>query len=246
MEVLSDSAHPLELRRELGEPMLKLLHADYYVSYEWDADSQRFSNGIALNLDINHTAKYETQHQLVDPITPELQRRRAPTLVTQVMPQSTLVRSAFFNEFIGRAGLYWGLNIHAFPVAEHSTDLRIWRARHRGNFEDADLDLLRLIYPALVGALRRTRHMASSGSGSAAACNPRITLENRLIDEMHLSHREAQVAARAARGACDKAIARELQIEFTTVRTHLTKAFRKLGVDNRSKLASQLARWSLQ
>jgi hypothetical protein len=42
-------------------------------------------------------------------------------------------------------------------------------------------------------------------------------------------------------GWSDKAIARRLGIGFTTVRTHLGHAFRKLGVENRVQLASCLA-----
>lgn len=245
MEVLTDAHSGLELRRALAEPMLKLLHADYYVSYEWDAASRRFTHGIAHNLPAGHVAAYEARHQDDDPITPQLQRHRAPTLVTQVLPQAVLVKSEFFSEFIGREGLYWGVNLFAFPDADHSSDLRIWRSRHRSNFDAADLDLLRLIYPAFGCALRRTRSTLPTGVATPAN-DPFDTIEARLVQQGRLSQREAQVAARAAAGASDKEIARDLGIEFTTVRTHLAKAFRKLGVENRGKLASLLARWPLQ
>jgi DNA-binding NarL/FixJ family response regulator len=56
-----------------------------------------------------------------------------------------------------------------------------------------------------------------------------------------LSAREEEVARLAANGWSDNAIARRLGISFTTVRTHLGHAFRKLGVENRVQLASFLA-----
>jgi len=41
-------------------------------------------------------------------------------------------------------------------------------------------------------------------------------------------------------GLSDKEIARRLGISLCTVRTHVSHAFRKLGVDNRMKLVQRL------
>jgi DNA-binding NarL/FixJ family response regulator len=51
------------------------------------------------------------------------------------------------------------------------------------------------------------------------------------------TEREAQIAQRISRGLSDKEIASDLGISLATVRTHVHRAFRKLGVDNRVKLA---------
>ena len=58
--------------------------------------------------------------------------------------------------------------------------------------------------------------------------------------EPPLTEREAQIARLVACGLSDKEIAQNLGISFTTVRTHIKRAFDKLGVDNRVKLASRL------
>ncbi|HKO91283.1 MAG TPA: LuxR C-terminal-related transcriptional regulator, partial [Polyangiaceae bacterium] len=55
---------------------------------------------------------------------------------------------------------------------------------------------------------------------------------------MSLTEREGEIARLVARGFSDKEIAQRLEISFTTVRTHLKRAFHKLGIDNRVKLAA--------
>ena len=59
-----------------------------------------------------------------------------------------------------------------------------------------------------------------------------------------LSEREQAVVRLASLGLRDKAIAQRLGIGFTTVRTHLDHAFRKLGVENRTQLVERVARSS--
>lgn len=57
-----------------------------------------------------------------------------------------------------------------------------------------------------------------------------------------LSTREREVVQLVSLGYADKAIAQRMKIGFTTVRTHLGHAFRKLGVNNRVRLVAGLAR----
>ena len=49
-----------------------------------------------------------------------------------------------------------------------------------------------------------------------------------------LTDREAQVLALVARGLSNAAVGRELFIAEATVKTHLLRAFAKLGVDDRT------------
>ena len=55
-----------------------------------------------------------------------------------------------------------------------------------------------------------------------------------------LTETELQVAARAAEGRTNKAIAAELYMGVSTVEAHLSHVYRKLGV-RRAGLASRLA-----
>jgi DNA-binding CsgD family transcriptional regulator len=63
----------------------------------------------------------------------------------------------------------------------------------------------------------------------------------RLPGKSLLSISENEIAGLAAAGFSDKQIAKKLGIAFTTVRTHLGHAFRKLGVDNRVQLVERLS-----
>jgi DNA-binding CsgD family transcriptional regulator len=230
-----------ELRRRLAEPMLRLMEADFYASYAWDDGAGRFARGVAVNVNPAHERRYEERFQFLDPLTPRLRERRLPTRATDVMPQRALQASEFFNEFLRPDGLHWGLNAYAHDGSRHLGDLRIWRCQARPNFDDDDLGLLRLIYPALVTALGR-----DAAPTTRNALPPCETLAAALVRHQLLSPREADVAALAAEGCADKDIARRLGIGFTTVRTHLASAFRKLDCEGRTQLAHRLAQLKLK
>jgi len=57
-----------------------------------------------------------------------------------------------------------------------------------------------------------------------------------------LTERERQVATMVARGGSDDEIARELRLSPHTVRVHIKRIRRKLGVPNRAALAAYIAR----
>jgi hypothetical protein len=117
--------------------------------------TRRFDKAVFLNMDPKNLASYDSYHQYHDPITFRLQARREATLVTQVMPQRELMRTEFFNDFLARDGLHWGVNAYSFVGHHNIGDVRIWRSRRRENFDTHTLELLRLIGPAFTGALAR-------------------------------------------------------------------------------------------
>ena len=51
----------------------------------------------------------------------------------------------------------------------------------------------------------------------------------------HFSPRQAEIVSMIAGGLEDKEIARELGLSVTTVRTHLQRLYRQIGVHNRSR-----------
>jgi DNA-binding CsgD family transcriptional regulator len=175
-------------------------------------------------------ARYERWYQFRDPITFLLQARRHATPVSAVMPHAELARTEFFNDFLAKDGLHWGINLHAFEDAGSGEggapralgDLRIWRARQRREFDTHDKALLDLVEPAFIVALRRAqRHRAAPGLGS-------------------LSPREREVAELVARGLTDKAIARELGVSVSSVRTYLRRLAEKSGVQRRAAVGGWL------
>ncbi|WP_019936219.1 helix-turn-helix transcriptional regulator [Bordetella sp. FB-8] len=228
--LLAEPFDEKSVRTQLGELLLRLLRADCYASYVWDDKQRVFVDRIALNMSDDNLGTYEAYYQFHDPITHRLRQCREPTRVTQILAQRELVKTEFFNDFLRRDGLFWGVNLYASVDGENTADMRIWRGRGGEDFNDTDLTLLKMITPAYGAALRRCRQQSwlecpARGSGPTA------------LDDK-LTAREAEIVRLAASGLPDKEIARRLRISFTTVRTHLEHAFRKLDVVNRVQLAA--------
>jgi DNA-binding CsgD family transcriptional regulator len=231
--LLANDLYEREIRQRVGELMLDLMQADHFASYVWDAGLQRFGSGVRLNMDDANLARYDAWYQYHDPITFALQARRHATAVSEVMPHAQLQRTEFFNDFLRRDGLHWGINLHAFDGPRALGDLRIWRARHRRDFDAHDKALLDLIEPAFVAALRRAPHAAHAVPHAARAGGAACTTGQ----AQALSPREREVARHIAQGLTDKQIAAALGIEVSSVRTYLRRIADKQGVSRRAGIA---------
>ncbi len=227
--LLAEDLAEREVRERIGYHLLELLSADHYASFVWDTPSRSFGSGVWLNMSPDNLASYDAYYQYNDPITLKLQARREPTLVTQIMPQRELMRTEFFNDFLARDGLHWGVNVFSYAGQRNIGDLRIWRGRHRENFDARTLELLRLVEPAFTGALIR-----AGGTKPLGAPEP--------IGTPRLSQRELEVALMICEGLPDKVIAHRLGVEPSTVRTYLKRIFDKLGVHRRGGVAAAFAR----
>lgn len=226
--LLAEDLNEREIRERLGRATLDLFRAQHFASYVWDARARRFDDAVSLGMDPGNLRRYEVWYQYHDPITFELQARRHATLVSEIMPRRDFLRTEFFNDFLFRDGLYWGINLHAFDGGEALGDLRIWRGRRGADFDAHDKALLNLLEPAFTAALRRARRQRSCCEAARAPAAAR------------LSPREEAVARCVSRGLTDKQIARELAISQASVRTYLRRVFDKLGVHRRSGLAACL------
>lgn len=81
--------------------------------------------------------------------------------------------------------------------------------------------------------------LAVRGAGVGLAVIPRDAGER--LEPPPLSHREREVLALAADGASNQQIARRLMVSLSTVKTHLSSSFAKLGVGGRSEAFAALA-----
>ena len=106
---------------------------------------------------------------------------------------------------------------------------RVDRARLRATGEDEALQM----WEGLVdGSWSLVESFESDGRRLIVAKRNSITTR----DPRKLSHRQRQVAALAAMGRSDKLIAYSLGISVSAVRSHLARALRKLGIENRRNL----------
>lgn len=97
------------------------------------------------------------------------------------------------------------------------------RQGHMHGFAAEELQLLQRVYGLLDMALEPC---LQSGREAHA--------------QVSLTGREAEIARLVCAGACNKSMARELDIGLATVKTHLLHLFRKFAVSNRTELACAL------
>jgi DNA-binding CsgD family transcriptional regulator len=236
MRQLAGAADADSLRASLALPMLDLLQADTYVSFTWNTGEQRFDRVKALNMSLDNLRSWDEYYRFVDPLTFPMMERRHPTLATQILCQHDLSRTEFFNDFLARDRMHWGVNVYVFANGQCTGDMRIWRHRERGNFDANEIDALRLVEPAFAAALARLRWEADPVSLPEVRENVAELLQRKSA----LSEREAQAAALVLSGCPDKLIAKTLGVGLPTVRFHLANAFRKVRVENRTQLAARV------
>jgi DNA-binding NarL/FixJ family response regulator len=109
---------------------------------------------------------------------------------------------------------------------------------------EGDADILRAVEAGATGYLLKDATPAELADAIRAAARGETVLAplvaERLVSHMRrppresLSARETEVLARVARGATNAEIGRELFISEATVKTHLLRAFGKLGVGDRT------------
>ncbi len=211
-----------DVRVSVFGDIVRLLRADFGASYVWHTATGESEHPVNHNMDPANLRRYGEWFQYRDPMTAELRRRRRATLVDAVIPRRALERTEFYNDFLARDGLHHGINLFVFDAEGRRDlgDLRIWRSRHRPDFEGRDLAILDALCPFLRAALQRG-HPAAIGA---------------------LTARERQVATLVAQGRRDRDIAHRLGIGFGTVRTHLNRAMEKLDCANRAELAALMTR----
>ncbi|MCK9512842.1 MAG: LuxR C-terminal-related transcriptional regulator [Pigmentiphaga sp.] len=230
--VLHEFTDGTELRTAIGPSLLSLLRADQYVSYLWADPSQRYRNWVTPTMSADLLRTYDDYYYQYDCITPVMEAFSEPAIVEHKVGRDVMRRSVFYNEFLHQERMTSGINLYLRDAEGELGDFRIWRQPHRPAFDHEAVHLLQLLQPALCAALRRCQR-AGDGRSVSAPSTPQRAAQG-------LSPRELAVARLAAQGLPDKQIARELAIGFTTVRTHLGNAYRKLGVDNRVGLARLL------
>lgn len=235
MKLVADATEGDELRKRMALPLLDLLRADTYVSMVWNGGRQRFERVTALNMSEENLRSWDSYFRFIDPLTFPMMQRRKPTVATQVMCQSDLSRTEFFNDFLQRDRMYWGVNMYFYEREQCVGDVRIWRNRERGNFDASEIDIMKMVEPAITAALARLGWKESAPAHEQCEC-----VEEILQREGRLSKREAQVAWLVSCGCPDKEIQSRLGLEYPTVRFHLGNAFKKLRAANRAALVGRV------
>lgn len=235
MQDLTRLSNSHELRQRVGERLLGLLNADFFASFVAGPPGHGYGNRASVNMTPANLDLYEAYFQHRDPITQKLARRRHAVHVNEVMDQSDLERTEFYNDFLQRDGLHHGMNYHAHDGAVHVGDLRVWRSRAKDTFDRRDVDILQAVGTAFSNAVIQHRRFEEN----LRQLDPLQTLES-VAQGWSLTPGETEILSCMTRFGRDQDIADHLGVSVTTVRTHIQRLFQKAGVNNRTALVARL------
>ncbi|MGT0196260.1 response regulator transcription factor [Burkholderia pyrrocinia] len=183
---------------------------------------------------------YVARYRMLDPLHPSrcaAGERAVVTLASQ-LPDERREASAYWTRFLRRHDVtdvveIWlrdaGRTVGAFSL------LRFGMGEAGGGV--AGNSTAGRFAPGEIDALARLQPVAE------AALSPQLRARrgiHRIGCEERLTYREEQIARLVRDGRSNKEIARDLALGQPTVKTHLMRMYRKLGVSNRTELVGAL------
>ncbi len=221
------------LRERAGRKLIDLLAADYFASFVWDEATGAFANPVFINMSADNLSRYLAYYQFHDPITHKLQAYRRAVSVNEVMDQRTLVRTEFFNDFLAKDGLYYGVNLYVYDETQRNIgDFRIWRRQGKPNFGAEDLGILDLVTPHFRNGMSNVRKAKHELRFQA--------IRRHMANQCALTRRETEVAEALLEGRSNKQMSADLHISIPTLRTHVQHIYMKFGVHSRSEFCSKV------
>ncbi|PFH29331.1 helix-turn-helix transcriptional regulator [Burkholderia sp. JKS000303] len=180
---------------------------------------------------------YIARYRMLDPLHPSrcaAGERAVVTLASQ-LPDERRDASAYWTRFLRRHDVadvveIWlrdeaGRTVGAFSLLRFGTGEALGNST-AGRFAPGEIDALARLQPvaeAALGPLLRARRGI-----------------HRIGCEARLTYREEQIARLVRDGRSNKEIARDLALGQPTIKTHLMRMYRKLGVSNRTELVGAL------
>ncbi|WP_175716227.1 helix-turn-helix transcriptional regulator [Burkholderia anthina] len=180
---------------------------------------------------------YIARYRMLDPLHPSrcaAGERAVVTLASQ-LPDERRDASAYWTRFLRRHDVadvveIWlrdeaGRTVGAFSL------LRFGNGEADGNATAGRFA------PGEIDALARLQPVAEAALGPLLRARRGI---HRIGCEARLTYREEQIARLVRDGRSNKEIARDLALGQPTIKTHLMRMYRKLGVSNRTELVGAL------
>lgn len=211
-----------------GRSAADLVGSRCWVTYLIGAELS-FTHFLASNTAAMERQAYEEEFCMLDPLAPALclpGGRTSAHLRSELnpaMPEHLRYQQGFLRQF----GIVDALEI--FVCAESGLTLGCSLLRHEGEppFSAQECSRPQALAPLSNFALSLAFPRPQARAADIAHRFPMLTARECLLVELLVS------------GLNNKQLARELNISFSTVKTHLLNIFRKTGVKNRTELAAR-------
>ncbi|MGU7770812.1 response regulator transcription factor [Burkholderia sp. MR1-5-21] len=171
---------------------------------------------------------YVARYRMLDPLHPSRCATGAGAVVTLAsqLPDACRDASAYWTRFLRRHDVADVVEIWLRDADRTVGAFSLLRFGAAGRFMPGEIDALVRLQPvaeAALGPLLRARRGI-----------------HRIGCEERLTYREEQIARLVRDGRSNKEIARDLALGPPTIKTHLMRMYRKLGVSNRTELVGAL------
>ncbi|CAG9204445.1 GAF modulated transcriptional regulator, LuxR family [Paraburkholderia sabiae] len=178
---------------------------------------------------------YLQRYCLLDPLHPSRYVQQCGSVLTLAgeLPETLRSQSVYWQRFLRPHRVIDVMEVLLRDDGRIAGAFSLMRFAPDAPFSQQEIESANALAPlleiALTASLRREpalslRERAANAPGRAA----------------RLTHREEQIARLVRNGLSNKAIARDLALAQPTVKTHLLRMFRKLGVSSRTELIGAL------
>lgn len=157
------------------------------------------------------------------------------TMISDFLTQRELRGLGYYSDYLQKMGLEHRMSI-VIPKPPHSA-VALALGRSGGDFSERDRLVLDLLHPHLAQARDTAEALERLREESLQARNASLSRE--AFERLGLTSREAEILLDVARGRSNRQIASSLYVSPLTVKTHLQRIYRKLGVGGRAEALSR-------
>lgn len=158
------------------------------------------------------------------------------TKISDFLTQRELRGLGYYSDYLRRVGLEHRMSI-VIPNPPHSV-IALALGRSGRDFSERDRLMLDLLRPHLAQAHDNAATLARLQPEPAHPTKD-VLLTRESFERLGLTNREAEILLGIARGQTNHQIAASLYVSHLTVKTHLQRVYRKLGVASRTEALSR-------
>ena len=189
---------------------------------------------LLYNADREIEKIYQDKYSKMDPMHPS---RYEGTNISVICSDNLMLgdewrRSVFFREFMAPRHYHHDVDIFFRNRGNIVAVLYILRDDRAGPFKEDELRLLRRLQPFMEYTLNKV------------FIPEHITERNHFAGKFSLTKRELDVLEIVMTGADTKTLAKELNLQVSTIKTHLRHIFEKVGIRSVNELISSMYRES--